>query len=108
MRRQQVVVRCVSEYATGLRELALIGQGAAWLPAMLIQDDLARKSLLPLRRLGRSVGMDIVVFFAVLAGDRGDKLWRSLELLRGDAVAPPPGADAAAAAPRKRPTAATG
>jgi DNA-binding transcriptional LysR family regulator len=103
MRRQQVVVRCVSEFAMGLRELALVGQGAAWLPASLIQDDLARKSLLPLRRLGRSVGMEIVVFFAALVGDRGDKLWRGLELLRGDAVALPPGADAASPRAGDRP-----
>jgi len=45
MRRQQVVVRCVSEFAMGLREMALIGQGAAWLPASLIQGDLARGTL---------------------------------------------------------------
>lgn len=66
MRRQQVVVRCVSEFAMGLRELALIGQGAAWLPASLIQDDLSRGTLLPLERLGRSVSMDIVAFFALV------------------------------------------
>lgn len=82
MRRQQVVVRCVSEFAMGLRELALVGQGAAWLPASLIKDDLARKSLRPLRRLGHAVRMNIVVFFAVLPGDKGDHLLRSFELLR--------------------------
>jgi LysR family transcriptional regulator, hypochlorite-specific transcription factor HypT len=102
MRRQQVVVRCVSEFAMGLRELALVGQGAAWLPASLIQDDLARKNLLPLGRLGRSVRMDIVVFFAVLAGAKGDSLRRSFELLRGDALATAPRTDAAAAGLRKR------
>jgi DNA-binding transcriptional LysR family regulator len=104
MRRQQVVVRCVSEFAMGLRELALIGQGAAWLPASLIQGDLARGTLLPLGRLGHSVRMDIVVFFAVLAGDRGESLLRSFELLRGDA-SPAPGAavDQAKTARRRKP-----
>ncbi|MBS1178173.1 MAG: LysR family transcriptional regulator [Proteobacteria bacterium] len=107
MRRQQVVVRCVSEFAMALRELALVGQGAAWLPASLIQDDLARKSLLPLGRLGHSVRMDIVVFFAVLPGDRGDNLQRSFELLRGDSTRPPGAAvDRARRLPRgKRPSA---
>jgi DNA-binding transcriptional LysR family regulator len=89
MRRQQVVVRCVSEFAMGLRELALVGQGAAWLPASLIQDDLARKSLLPLGRLGHSVRMDIVVYFAMTRDDRGESLRRSFELLRGDSPHPP-------------------
>lgn len=89
MRRQQVVVRCVSEYAMGLRELALVGQGAAWLPALLIRDDLANRRLLRLDRLGRPVRMDIVVFFAALAGDKGDSLRRSFELLRRGAPAGP-------------------
>jgi LysR family transcriptional regulator, hypochlorite-specific transcription factor HypT len=105
MRRQQVVVRCVSEFAMGLRELALVGQGAAWLPASLIQHDLERKSLLPLRRLGRPVRMDIVVYFAMLAGEKGDNLRRSFDLLRGDTQAPPypPAPRARAARRRKRP-----
>lgn len=87
MRRQQVVVRCVSEFAMGLRELALIGQGAAWLPASLIQADLERGTLLPLARLGQPVRMDIVVFFALLAGDKGDSLLRSFERLRSEDAA---------------------
>jgi DNA-binding transcriptional LysR family regulator len=99
MRRQQVVVRCVSEFAMGLRELALVGQGAAWLPASLIRDDLARRSLLPLGRLGHSVRMDIVVFFAVLLGERAEDLLRSFESLRGHAV-PPTGARVERARPR--------
>ena len=77
MRRQQVIVRCVSEFAMGLRELALISQGAAWLPASLIQDDLARGRLLPLYQLGHSVRLEIVAYFAILTGDRGDFLQRS-------------------------------
>lgn len=91
MRRQQVVVRCVSEFAMGLRELALAGEGAAWLPASLIQDELGRGSLLPMARLGQSVRMDIVVFVAIRPGDRGDSLMRSYEML------------AAASAPRAGP-----
>jgi LysR family transcriptional regulator, hypochlorite-specific transcription factor HypT len=85
MRRQQVVVRCVSEFAMGLRELALVGEGAAWLPASLIRDDLARGQLLPLSRLGHSVRMDIVVFFAALLGDRADHLLQSIGALGGSA-----------------------
>jgi DNA-binding transcriptional LysR family regulator len=109
MRRQQVVVRCVSEFAMGLRELALVGQGAAWLPASLIRDDLARRSLLPLGRLGHSVRMDIVVFFAVLLGERADALLRSFESLRGHAIQPR-GARVDRAPPRgnKMPAARTG
>ncbi len=79
MRRQQVIVRCVSEFAMGLRELALISQGAAWLPASLIQDDLAQGRLLPLNQLAHSVPLEIVAFFAILKGERGDFLQHCYE-----------------------------
>lgn len=74
MRRQQVVVRCVSEFAMGLRELALGGEGVVWLPTSLIRHDLERGALLPLDQLGSPVRMEIVVFFAVLDGGRGKVL----------------------------------
>ena len=77
MRRQQVIVSCVSEFAMGLRELALTSQGAAWLPASLIQDDLARGRLMPLDQLGHTVLLEIVVFFSLLTGERGEFLQRS-------------------------------
>ena len=84
LRRQQVVVRCVSEFAMGLRELALVGQGAAWLPGSLIADDLKRRRLMPLESLGRSVAMDLVAFFAVLHGDKGEWLERRFQALHGE------------------------
>ena len=89
MRRHQVLVRCVSEFAMGLRELALISQGAAWLPASLIKDDLARGRLLPLKQLGHSVPLEIVAFFAILAGERGEFLQRSSAWIADHASAGP-------------------
>lgn len=97
LRRQQVVVRCVSEFAMGLRELALVGQGAAWLPTSLIADDLKRGRLMPLESLGRSVAMDIVAFFAVRSGDKGELLKRQFQALRDQAELLPQ----AAVKPRK-------
>jgi LysR family transcriptional regulator, hypochlorite-specific transcription factor HypT len=85
MRSQQVVVRCVSEFAMGLRELALVGQGAAWLPTLLIQDDLRRGALLPLDKLGRSVDIEIAVYFAVVAGLKGEMLMRQFSALQSSA-----------------------
>jgi DNA-binding transcriptional LysR family regulator len=82
MRRQPLVVRCVSEFAMGLRELALIGQGAAWLPASLITDDLKRGRLRQLPALGRPVAMDIVVYISTLGGDQGAGLAARFEALR--------------------------
>lgn len=77
MRRQQVLVRCVSEFAMGLRELALGGEGLVWLPTSLIRHDLDSGALLPLDRLGSPVPMEIVVFIAVLDGGRGETLRKS-------------------------------
>ena len=104
MRRQQVVVRCVSEFAIGLRELTLVGQGAAWLPGSLIADDLKRGRLKSLETLGRSVDMEIVAFFAVRSGDKADLLKRHFEAFRGEAGwLPDAGSKASkAAAPRRR------
>ncbi len=82
MRRHEVAVRCVSAFALGLREQALFGHGAAWLPASLIADDLKRGRLLPLQNLGRPVPMDIVVYIAVLAGARGADLAARFESMR--------------------------
>ncbi len=76
MRRQQVVVRCVSEFAMGLRELALGGEGVVWLPTSLIRQDLQQGALLPLDRLGAPVPLQVVVFFAMLDGGRGERLRR--------------------------------
>lgn len=98
MRRHQVVVRCVSEFAMGLRELALIGQGAAWLPASLIQEDLSSRRLVSLGNLGHSVPLDIVVFFAVLSGARGESLQRAYDAIcSGTASTVGPSSDASPA-----------
>lgn len=76
MRRQQVVVRCVSEFAMGLRELALAGEGVVWLPTSLIRRDLHSGALHKLSRLGDAVPMNIVAFFATQDGGRADHLRR--------------------------------
>lgn len=82
MRSQQVIVRCVSEFAMGLRELALIGQGAAWLPKSLIQGDLASGLLISLPKLGNSVSLNIVVYFALQANEQVLNLQRSFNALK--------------------------
>jgi DNA-binding transcriptional LysR family regulator len=86
MRRQQVVVRCVSEFAMSLRELALGGEGVVWLPTSLIRHDLERGALLPLDQLGHPVPLEIVAFFALLDGGRGESLWRSFAAQRAVAA----------------------
>ena len=80
MQRQAVVVRCVSEYSMGLRELALTGQGGAWLPGALIADDLKQGRLIQVKRLGRSVPMEIAAYIAI---QRDQKTAELLERING-------------------------
>jgi LysR family transcriptional regulator, hypochlorite-specific transcription factor HypT len=89
MRRQQVAVRCISEFAVGLRELALIGQGAAWLPLSLVADDLRRGRLVSLDGLGRSVPMDVVVYRVENDGGTGELLKSQFQSLRDDVQGKP-------------------
>ncbi len=71
MRRHPVLVRCVSEFAMGLRELALVGQGAAWLPELLVAEDIRAGRLLVLKTLGLAVPMDIVMYAATDESPQG-------------------------------------
>jgi DNA-binding transcriptional LysR family regulator len=64
MRSRLVAVQCVSEFSLGLREMALIQQGAAWLPRSLIAADLARGTLCELDAVGARVPLTIVAYFA--------------------------------------------
>lgn len=65
MQRQSVMVRCVSEFSMGLREMALTSQGVAWLPRALIADDLKQGRLVHAKKLGRSVPMEIAAYIAI-------------------------------------------
>lgn len=59
-----VSVQYVSEFSLGLREMALIHQGAAWLPRSLIAQDLKRRALQELPGIGREVPLKIMAYFA--------------------------------------------
>ncbi|WP_090044423.1 LysR family transcriptional regulator [Limnohabitans sp. 2KL-27] len=64
MQSRLVAVQYVSEFSLGLREMALIHQGAAWLPRSLIAQDLKRKTLQELPTIGREVPLTIMAYFA--------------------------------------------
>lgn len=64
MQSRLVAVQYVSEFSLGLREMALIHQGAAWLPRSLIAQDLKRKTLQELPTIGLQVPLKIMAYFA--------------------------------------------
>lgn len=68
MRERQVAVQFVSEFSLGLREMALIDQGAAWLPRSLIAQDLKQGVLRELSDIGRTVPLVIKAYFACHGG----------------------------------------
>lgn len=64
MQHRLVAVQYVSEFSLGLRELALIHQGAAWLPRSLIARDLAQGTLRELASVASAVPLTIMGYFA--------------------------------------------
>ena len=74
MHNRLVAVQYVSEFSLGLRELALINQGVAWLPRSLIAKDLAQGTLRELESVGSAVPLTIMGYFAA----HGDKVLQSL------------------------------
>lgn len=68
MHARLVSVQYVSEFSLGLREMALIHQGAAWLPRSLIAQDLSQGRLCELEAVGVAVPLQIVAYFANNSG----------------------------------------
>lgn len=68
MQARLVAVQYVSEFSLGLREMALIHQGAAWLPRSLIAQDLKSGTLRELDSVSSPVPLTIVAYFANHSG----------------------------------------
>lgn len=64
MQSRLITVQYVSEFSLGLREMALIHQGAAWLPRSLVAKDLERGSLRELVNLSSNVPLTIMAYFS--------------------------------------------
>ena len=69
MQARLVAVQYVSEFSLGLREMALIHQGAAWLPRSLVAQDLRQGTLCELVSMGSPVALTIVAYFANRSGN---------------------------------------
>ncbi|MCU0762526.1 MAG: LysR family transcriptional regulator [Hydrogenophaga sp.] len=69
MQARLVTIQCVSEFSLGLREMALLHQGAAWLPRNLIAQDLQQGTLQQLESVGSAVPLMIVAYFARRGSD---------------------------------------
>ena len=90
MQARLVAVQHVSEFSLGLREMALIDQGAAWLPRNLIARDLQQGSLRELNSLGSAVPLMIVAYFAKRSGEPLQNLVAQLLANRGGPGSPAP------------------
>jgi DNA-binding transcriptional LysR family regulator len=74
MHARLVAVQYVSEFSLGLREMALLHQGAAWLPKSLVAADLERGALRELDTVGSPVALTIVAYFARRSDEALQKL----------------------------------
>jgi DNA-binding transcriptional LysR family regulator len=64
MQSRLVAVQYVSEFSLGLREMALLHQGAAWLPRSLVAQELKQGRLQELPAIGLEVPLSIKTYFA--------------------------------------------
>jgi DNA-binding transcriptional LysR family regulator len=64
LKQRRVVMTCISEFSFGLKELALIGQGAAWLPHSMVRRELQEDRQRQLDFLADPVPLTIGVYFA--------------------------------------------
>lgn len=74
MQSRLITVQYVSDFSPGLREMALIHQGAAWLPKSLVAGDLERGTLRELVSVGSAVPLTIVAYFSRRNDDALKKL----------------------------------
>ena len=86
MHSRLVAVQYVSEFSLGLREMALIHQGAAWLPKSLVAGDLCRGSLRELDAVGSAVPLTIVAYFARRSDEALQQLTTHFVARHGGAV----------------------
>lgn len=63
MQSRLVAVQYVSEFSLGLREMALLHQGAAWLPRSLVAQELKQGRLQELPAIGLEVPLSIKTYF---------------------------------------------
>jgi DNA-binding transcriptional LysR family regulator len=86
MHSRLVAVQYVSEFSLALREMALIHQGAAWLPRSLIAQDLHHGRLRELGSMGSAVPLTIVAYFANRSGNALQSLIAQLMAARSGEV----------------------
>ena len=83
MNARLVEFQHVSEFSLGLREMALMHQGAAWLPRSLVAADLDRGALRELELAGAQVPLKIVAYFANEKDDAATRLAERFVSLKG-------------------------
>lgn len=80
MRRYRIETVCVSAFAFGIREMAVGGLGAAWLPRSLIANDLAQGRLAPVADVARPYDMNIAIYAPRNPGRAGlDRIWQEID-----------------------------
>jgi DNA-binding transcriptional LysR family regulator len=82
MHARLVAVQYVSDFSLGLREMALIHQGAAWLPRSLIAQDLRQGTLCELVSMSSPVPLTIVAYFSTRSGNALPGLMAQLMAVR--------------------------
>lgn len=67
LRHENATIVCESSFAVGLREMALAGTGAAWLPRSIILDEIRSGALIVLDEMSPPIPMQIVAHLSQIS-----------------------------------------
>lgn len=67
LREHNALIACESSFAVGLREMAIAGTGAAWLPRSIVLQDLKDGTLAQLTDISEPIAMNVVAHITKLS-----------------------------------------
>ena len=70
LRDQNATIACESTFAVGLREMAIAGTGAAWLPRSIVLDELRRGDLVALDAISQPIPLQVVAHLSKISEGR--------------------------------------
>ena len=70
LREQNATIACESTFAVGLREMAIAGTGAAWLPRSIVLDELRRGDLVALDAISQPIPLQVVAHLSKISEGR--------------------------------------
>lgn len=78
LRHENATIVCESSFAVGLREMALAGTGAAWLPRSIVLDEIRSGALVVLDEISPPIPMQVVAHLSRISDGQAIKQLRDI------------------------------